>query len=148
MAAMGLRLPAAKSSCLAGFMGAHIAPALPQRRSALAPRRLAVVAATTPQNQDWLQGWLRKDPYVLVAAFAGWTIPTATPIPGPNNPDQASFFGNFLATIGDNLSHFPIGPKIDDPFWLYLVFYHAGLFLAITLGQIGWQGRKQGYFDN
>lgn len=28
--------------------------------------------ACRPQNQDWLQGWLRKDPYVLVAAFLGY----------------------------------------------------------------------------
>lgn len=29
---------------------------------------------------------------------------------------------------------------------LYLTVYHAGLFLTIFLGQIGVQGRQQGYF--
>ena len=45
-------------------------------------------------------------------------------------------------------AHFPTGPALDDKFWLYLITYHMGLFLAMFLGQIGVQARKQGYFDN
>jgi photosystem I subunit PsaO len=52
----------------------------------------------------------------------------------------------FMASIGDNLSHFPTGPTLSDPFWLYLTTWHVGLFVALTLAQIGLQGRKQGYF--
>ncbi|CAL6301290.1 unnamed protein product [Bathycoccus prasinos] len=46
----------------------------------------------------------------------------------------------------ENLSHFPTGPALDDKFWLYMITWHIGLFVTMLLGQIGYQGRKQGYF--
>ena len=52
----------------------------------------------------------------------------------------------FADSIGNNLANFPQGPAIDDKFWLYLITWHIGLFSTMLLGQIGWQGRKQGYF--
>lgn len=57
-----------------------------------------------------------------------------------------SLFGAFMESIGENLAHFPVGPALDDRFWLYLVSWHLGLFLTLTLGQIGIQGRKQQYW--
>ena len=44
-------------------------------------------------------------------------------------------------------AHWPTGPALDDKFWLYMITWHIGLFLAMFLGQIGVQARKQGYFD-
>ena len=44
-------------------------------------------------------------------------------------------------------AHWPTGPAMDDKFWLYMITWHIGLFLAMFLGQIGVQARKQGYFD-
>ena len=38
------------------------------------------------------------------------------------------------------------GPSIDSPFWLYLITWYVSLFVTLLLGQIGVQGRKQGYF--
>lgn len=58
-----------------------------------------------------------------------------------------SLFGLFSESIGQELSHFPVGPALTDNFWLYLVTWHVGLFLTLFLGQIGVRGRAQGYFD-
>ena len=44
------------------------------------------------------------------------------------------------------MANFPQGPGIDDKFWLYMITWHIGLFTTMLLGQIGYQGRKQGYF--
>lgn len=45
------------------------------------------------------------------------------------------------------LANFPTGPSLDSDFWLYMIVWHVGLFLTMTLGTIGVQGRKQGYFN-
>lgn len=37
----------------------------------------------------------------------------------------------------------PAGPAVTDKFWLLLVTWHLGLFVTLTLAQIGVQGRKQ-----
>ena len=52
----------------------------------------------------------------------------------------------FCQSISEELAHFPTGPALEDKFWLYLITWHIGLFVTMLLGQIGWQGRKQGYF--
>lgn len=57
-----------------------------------------------------------------------------------------SLFGAFMASISENLARFPQGPALDDKFWLYMVTWHVGLFVSLTLAQIGIQGRKQGYW--
>jgi photosystem I subunit PsaO len=51
------------------------------------------------------------------------------------------------SSLAENLAHFPTGPALDDKFWLYLITWHGGLFLTMLLGQVGVQGRKQGYFN-
>jgi photosystem I subunit PsaO len=58
-----------------------------------------------------------------------------------------SLFGRFREAIVQELAHWPVGPALTDPFWLYLVLWHAGLFTVLLLGQIGYEGRRQGYFD-
>ena len=85
--------------------------------------------------------WLRIDPTVFAIGFLGWTVPSNIPV-----GTFGSLFGNFNATIGANLAHFPTGPALDDKFWLYLITWHGGLFLTLLLGQIGVQGRKTGYW--
>ena len=41
----------------------------------------------------------------------------------------------------------PPPPSLLPPqFWLYLITWHVGLFVTLTLGQIGIQGGKQGLF--
>merc|ERR1712216_697822 len=87
--------------------------------------------------------WIKPDPLVFALGFAGWTIPSAFPVSGFGGD---SLFSKFLGSIGSELAHFPTGPSLDSSFWLYLSLYHIGLFLCLLLGQIGVQGRKQGYF--
>jgi len=87
--------------------------------------------------------WLRKDPLVLAVGSLGWIVPAASPSPSFGG---GSLFGALLGSISTELAHFPTGPSIDSPFWIYLITFHLGLFICLTLAQIGVQGRKQGYF--
>ena len=79
-----------------------------------------------------------------MAGFAGWFLPSNIPVSAFGGK---SLFGLFMESISENLAHFPTGPALDDKFWLYMITWHVGLFLTLTLGQIGIQGRKQGYFN-
>merc|ERR1719265_1008634 len=88
--------------------------------------------------------WIRSNPLALALGFLGWTIPSAVPVSGFGGD---SLFSKFIGSIGSELSHFPTGPSLESSFWLYLILYHTGLFLCLLLGQIGVQGRKQGYFS-
>lgn len=88
--------------------------------------------------------WLNKDPLAFALGFLGWTVPAASPSPSFGG---GSLFGALTESISKELAHFPTGPALDSPFWLQLVAYHLGLFLCMTLAQIGVQARKQGYFD-
>ena len=74
---------------------------------------------------------------------AGWFIPSNIGVSAFNGD---SLFGLFAKSIGENLAHFPTGPALDDKFWLYMVTWHVGLFVTLTLAQIGIQGRKQEYW--
>jgi photosystem I subunit PsaO len=49
-------------------------------------------------------------------------------------------------SIGSELAHFPVGPGVTSPFWLYLITWHVGLFVTMTLAQIGVQGRSEKYW--
>jgi photosystem I subunit PsaO len=72
-----------------------------------------------------------------------WFAPSNIGVPALGGQ---SLFGAFMGSIGEELAHFPAGPAVTDSFWLYLISWHVGLFVALTLGQIGIQGRKQNYF--
>merc|ERR1719321_1518215 len=101
-------------------------------------------AAVSKASSQFDSNWLKGDPIVLALSFFGWTIPSAIPVSGFNG---SSLFSKFTASIGTELGHFPTGPALDSDFWIYLFLYHAGLFTTMLLGQIGVQGRKQGYFQ-
>ncbi|KAI8465276.1 MAG: photosystem I reaction center subunit O [Monoraphidium minutum] len=109
-----------------------------QRAAPVLRSRSVRVCAGNPYPE-----WLKKDPLVIGLGFLGWTIPAASPAPAFGGD---SLFGLFTSSIGENLAHFPVGPALSDKFWLYLITYHVGLFVSLTLAQIGVQGRKQGYF--
>ncbi|GLC42776.1 hypothetical protein PLESTB_001416800 [Pleodorina starrii] len=115
-------------------------PTLAQR-----PRvsRRAVIVRAEASNKTFPRDWVKTDPLVPVLGFAGWTIPSNI---GVSGFDGNSLFGLFTQSIGEQLAHFPTGPALSDKFWLYMITWHLGLFLTITLGQIGVQGRKQGYW--
>ncbi|BAF14669.1 photosystem I subunit O [Oryza sativa Japonica Group] len=88
------------------------------------------------------QDWLRRDLNVIGFGLIGWIAPSSVPAINGN-----SLTGLFFSSIGQELSHFPSPPALDSPFWLWLVTWHLGLFLALTFGQIGFKGRTEGYFD-
>lgn len=46
-----------------------------------------------------------------------WTVPSNIPVPALGGE---SLFGQFLGSIGQELSHFPRGPALDDRFWCAL----------------------------
>lgn len=122
-----------------GFAGVRL-PARPAvRRVCSRSTRQAVVA-----ENEYPKQWFPKDPTVITAAILGWFIPSNIGVPSFGG---ASLFGKFTQSIGENLAHFPVGPGVNDPFWLYFVTWHVGLFTVLTLGQIGVQARKGGYLD-
>ncbi|KAL3850276.1 hypothetical protein ACJIZ3_012158 [Penstemon smallii] len=85
--------------------------------------------------------WLRKDLNVIGFGLIGWIVPSSIPAINGN-----SLTGLFISSIGEELAHFPTPPPITSQFWLWLVTWHLGLFLALTFGQIGFKGRTENYF--
>merc|ERR1711918_318241 len=98
----------------------------------------------TAGSEKFKADWLQADPSVLVLGFLGWTIPSCIPVSGFGG---SSLFSKFIDSISNELSHYPKGPSLESEFWIYFLLYHAGLFLCLLLGQIGFQGRKQGIFE-
>ncbi|KZV23870.1 photosystem I subunit O [Dorcoceras hygrometricum] len=89
-----------------------------------------------------LADWLRKDLNVIGFALIGWLAPSSIPLINGN-----SLTGLFFSSIGSELSHWPTGPALTSPFWLWLITWHLGLFLTLTFGQIGFKGRTEDYFN-
>ncbi|CDP06878.1 unnamed protein product [Coffea canephora] len=86
--------------------------------------------------------WLRTDFNVIGFGLIGWIAPSSIPV-----INGKSLTGLFFESIGTELAHFPTGPPLTSPFWLWMVTWHLGLFLILTFGQIGFKGRTEGYFD-
>ncbi|MCO5556657.1 hypothetical protein L7F22_010208 [Adiantum nelumboides] len=85
--------------------------------------------------------WLRKDLSVVGFGLIGWLAPSS--IPAINGQ---SLTGLFFNSIGPELAHWPTGPALTSPFWLWMITWHIGLFIVLLLGQIGFKGRQDGYF--
>lgn len=115
-------------------------PAVSARRVAPVSRRVVTVRAS---GSPYPSNWLNKEPLVVVLGFLGWTIPSNIPVSAFGGQ---SLFGLLTGSIAENLAKFPTGPSLDDPFWLYMLTWHVGLFLTLLLGQVGVNGRKQGYW--
>ncbi|KAG0566852.1 hypothetical protein M758_7G085600 [Ceratodon purpureus] len=88
------------------------------------------------------RNWLRKDLSVVGFGLIGWMAPSSLPLINGN-----SLTGLFLGSIGPELAHFPTGPALTSPFWLWMLTWHVGLFVVLTLGQIGFKGRQDGYWS-
>eukprot|EP01025_Chloroclados_australasicus_P007628 TRINITY_DN124_c0_g2_i2.p2 TRINITY_DN124_c0_g2~~TRINITY_DN124_c0_g2_i2.p2 ORF type:complete len:133 (-),score=3.92 TRINITY_DN124_c0_g2_i2:322-720(-) len=106
-------------------------------------RRRRSPSMAVKAGETYPQDWLKVNPLVFVLGVVGWTVPSAIPVSGFGGN---SLFGAFTSQIGMELAHWPTGPALDSPFWLYLVAWHIGLFLAMLLGQVGFQGRSQQYW--
>lgn len=123
-----------------GFRGQSIAGSrvTPQTK----PRgRTALAVASEAKTFD--DDWLKADTTVHLLTLFGWSVPSGVAIKAYGD---TSLLAAFADSIGSNMANFPQGPGLDDKFWLYLITWHIGLFSTMLLGQIGWQGRKQGYF--
>lgn len=95
------------------------------------------------ESKTFDDDWLKADVTVHLLTLFGWAVPSGIAI---KSYGDTSLLSAFSASIGENLANFPQGPGLEDKFWLYLLTWHIGLFSTMLLGQIGWQGRKQGYF--
>jgi photosystem I subunit PsaO len=110
----------------------------PTLRARSTQQRVVVTRAAAGEYE-----WLKKEPLALMIGSAGWFIPSNI---GVSAFGGKSLFGLFTESIGTNLANFPQGPALTDSFWLYMVTWHLGLFITLTLAQIGIQGRKQQYW--
>nr|CAN83522.1 hypothetical protein VITISV_019056 [Vitis vinifera] len=114
-----------------GFVKAPVAPRNPLRQAK------ACGGKFTCFERDWL----RTDLNVIGFGLIAWLAPSSIPA-----IDGNSLTGLFFSSIGTELSHFPTGPALTSPFWLWMVTWHLGLFLCLTFGQIGFKGRTEDYF--
>jgi photosystem I subunit PsaO len=57
-----------------------------------------------------------------------WMVPASSPAPSFGGSSLLSVFNE---QIGKELAHFPTGPAIDSPFWLYFTVFHVGLFVCM-----------------
>ncbi|XP_011004353.1 PREDICTED: photosystem I subunit O-like, partial [Populus euphratica] len=138
---------------LQGWAVAHFHPLLGllrQRKSASSGFVKSPVAAGSPLRLAGAHGgkfmcferdWLRKDLNVIGFGLIGWLAPSSIPANGGK-----SLSGLFFESIGTELAHFPTPPPLTSQFWLWLVTWHLGLFICLTLGQIGFKGRADEYF--
>ena len=78
------------------------------RPAARAVARRTVVKAETPNA--WYKG---NDPFVWIAGYLGWTLPSAVSTPAF---DGESLFGRMVRTTFEELSHYPSGPALDSDF--------------------------------
>ncbi|KAK4762411.1 hypothetical protein SAY86_008179 [Trapa natans] len=111
------------------------------RSPARARNPLTVCRASGGKYTCFERNWLRTDFNVIGFGLIGWIAPSSIPA-----IDGKSLTGLFFESIGAELAHFPIGPALTSPFWLWLITWHLGLFLCLTFGQIGFKGRTEEYF--
>ncbi|GFZ07283.1 photosystem I subunit O [Actinidia rufa] len=105
------------------------------------PAKMQTRRTTVKFTCSFPRDWLRTDLNVIGFGLIGWLAPSSVPA---INGD--SLTGLFFQSIGAELSHFPTGPAVTSPFWLWMVCWHLGLFLCLTFGQIGFKGRSEEYF--
>nr|7Y5E_O2 Chain O2, Photosystem I subunit O [Porphyridium purpureum]7Y5E_ON Chain ON, Photosystem I subunit O [Porphyridium purpureum]7Y7A_O7 Chain O7, Photosystem I subunit O [Porphyridium purpureum]7Y7A_Oo Chain Oo, Photosystem I subunit O [Porphyridium purpureum] len=81
------------------------------------------------------------NPLVIGLALIGWVVPSSVP---SNIPllDGKGLTPAFVASISDNLSRWPQGPQLADPFWLLMGMWHVGLFATLIFGTVGYNLRK------
>ncbi|KAK8566383.1 hypothetical protein V6N13_002095 [Hibiscus sabdariffa] len=98
--------------------------------SARNPLRLA--GASGGRFTCFERDWLRRDLNVIGFGLIGWLAPSSIPA-----IDGKSLTGLFFESIGTELAHFPTPPALTSQFWLWLVLWHLGLFITLTLDKLG-----------
>ncbi|KMZ66309.1 Photosystem I subunit O [Zostera marina] len=128
-------LPLSRSSPKPSFSSGFI-------KSQVTPRNpLSLKLSSGGKFTCFERNWLRKDLNVIGFGLIGWLVPSSIPAIGGN-----SLTGLFLNSIGTELSHWPTGPGLSSPFWLWCVTWHLGLFICLNFGQIGFKGKQDNYF--
>merc|ERR1711971_655998 len=114
-------------------------------RTRLNTRRgdLQQVRAENPET--FPRNWLKRDNFPFWVGYLAWTIPSCIPV---GSYGGESLFYRMNESIASNLANFPTGPGVADPFWVYMLTWHIGLFLTLTLAKIGYEGKKEGYFGS
>ncbi|WZN62577.1 subunit O of photosystem I [Chloropicon roscoffensis] len=97
------------------------------------------------QKDTFPRDWLKKDNFPLYVGFLAWTIPSSIPV---GSFGGSSLFYRLNESIAEGFAKFPTGPGVNDPFWVYMLTWHIGLFLTLTLAKIGYEGKKEGYFGD
>eukprot|EP00243_Klebsormidium_subtile_P011778 TRINITY_DN6829_c0_g2_i1.p1 TRINITY_DN6829_c0_g2~~TRINITY_DN6829_c0_g2_i1.p1 ORF type:complete len:396 (-),score=44.86 TRINITY_DN6829_c0_g2_i1:337-1524(-) len=87
--------------------------------------------------RDEVGNWL-----VQGVSMGGWGLISSIPI-----VDGESLLNLFLKTAGPNLLSWPARPPPNDPSWIWLGTWHAGLFLFMGLSKYGIKQRKLGSVD-
>lgn len=87
--------------------------------------------------RDEVGNWL-----VQGVSMGGWGLISSIPI-----VDGESLLNLFLKTAGPNLLSWPARPPPNDPSWIWLGTWHAGLFLFMGLSKYGIKQRKLGSAD-
>ncbi|XP_058734923.1 photosystem I subunit O-like [Vicia villosa] len=105
------------------------------------PLRQAMARGNGGRVTCFQRDWLRRDFNVIGFGLIGWLAPSSIPA-----IDGKSLTGLFFDSIGTELAHFPTPPALTSQFWLWLICWHLGLFISLTLGQIGFKGRTEEYF--
>jgi len=82
-----------------------------------------------------------SNPVVIFLALAGWIVPSSIPFNIPLTGGKG-LTPAFLASIQDNLSRWPKGPQVDDPFWTLFFVFHLGMFATLIFGTIGYNINK------
>merc|ERR1712241_224954 len=77
--------------------------------------------------------WLKKDNFPLICGFLAWTIPSSIPV---GSFGGESLFWRLNESIKIGFDNFPTGPGVTDPFWIYMLTWHIGLFVTLTLAKI------------
>ncbi|PKA65393.1 hypothetical protein AXF42_Ash005727 [Apostasia shenzhenica] len=126
----------ATSSTIAG-LGTSLLPLLGRSSKPLLASGIGACLLCRSFERDWL----RTDLNVIGFGLIGWIAPSSIPVINGN-----SLTGLFFQSIGEELAHWPTGPALTSPFWLWLITWHLGLFLVLTFGQIGFKGRAEEYF--
>mmetsp|Transcript_625 Transcript_625/g.1080 ORF Transcript_625/g.1080 Transcript_625/m.1080 type:complete len:139 (+) Transcript_625:250-666(+) len=82
-----------------------------------------------------------SNPVVIPLAVLAWVIPSSIP---SNIPlfEGKGLTPAFIAAIQDNLSRYPKGPELDDPFWTLCFMFHLGMFATLIFGSIGYNLSK------
>merc|ERR1711904_312269 len=145
MTHMGLKVARTRTVCMAGKDKRTTGTPVGINRAKAIDKALRTRGNTvqTLSGDTFPRDWLKKDNFPLICGFLAWTIPSSIPV---GSFGGESLFWRLNESIKIGFDNFPTGPGVTDPFWIYMLTWHIGLFVPLTLAKIGYEGYKEGYF--